>query len=121
MGGSGEQVGANGWAGHTRTPVGLLFRTFPTRSSSHRCGFPASGGSGVGGPCPGLSSPPLCLTLVSQWAVIRPFSTVTSAEKVLWERGLRDSRARGWGAPDAPTEKWVSSSSESESRMRSRS
>lgn len=74
--------------------------------------------SGV--PAPGLSSPPLCLTLVSQWAVIRPFSTVTSAEKVLWERGLRDSRARGWGAPDAPTEKWVSSSSESESRVRSR-
>lgn len=115
MGGSGGQVGANGWAGHTWTSVGLLFPTFLTRSSSHRPGFPASG-SGVGGPCPWA-----VLTLVSQWAVIRPFSTVTSAEKVLWERGFRDSRARGWGAPDAPAEKWVSSSSESESRARSRS
>ena len=91
--------------------------SFPNWSCSYWSCSPAVVG---GGHCSQWGSPPqAALTLVSQKAVIRPFSTVTNVETVLWERGLGDSGAGGWGAPDVPTEKkWASSSSESESGVR---
>lgn len=114
----GSWVGAASWKGHSRPHWGF-FPQIPQllRQVLLSCQWWV-GSSGVRG----AHLPRAALTLVSQRAVIRPFSTVTSVEKVLWERGPGDSGAGGWGAPDAPTEKkWASSSSESESGVRSKS
>lgn len=78
MGRVGWQVGVVGWMGHTRPSPGpglhIPYLALPALVLS------CCGGSEGGG-----SPPPAALTLVSQRAVIRPFSTVTSVEKVLWE------------------------------------
>lgn len=75
MGRVGWQVGAAGWMGHTRGTAPHI----PYLAQPALVLFCCGGSEGRGSP------PPAPLTLVSQRAVIRPFSTVTSVEKVLWE------------------------------------
>lgn len=85
---AGSQLGAVGvdgqseWGGRLRQwvrwPFKLSARLPPNLKLAGLCG--STRGPGVGrSPAPG------CLTLASQSAVIRPLSTVTSVEKVLWE------------------------------------
>lgn len=78
MGWVGWQVGAAGWMGYTRPPLGPVPH-IPYLALPALVLLCCGGSEGRGSP------PPAALTLVSQRAVIRPFSTVTSVEKVLWE------------------------------------